>query len=258
MQGLLARLLVHPLARGRDMDAPETTVLRRQIIRQKPLLRAVYESWYELFGAALPRGEGAVLELGAGGGLFKEYLPEVLRSDMLLLPDLDLACSGTALPFASGSLRAVVGCNVLHHIPDVRAFLHEASVCVRPGGKLLFLEPWVTPLSRLVYGHFHYEPFDPDMQQWKLPPAGPLSGANNALPWIVFARDRHALESEFADWRLQPLRFLGGFSYIFSGGVSMRSLLPGPLHGVARGLDRLATRCMPSLALFCFLELHRR
>ena len=40
---LAARLLALPATRGLDLDAPETTALRREIVRGKPFLRAVYE-----------------------------------------------------------------------------------------------------------------------------------------------------------------------------------------------------------------------
>jgi 2-polyprenyl-3-methyl-5-hydroxy-6-metoxy-1,4-benzoquinol methylase len=48
------------------------------------------------------------------------------------------------------SLRGIVMTNVLHHIPDARAFLKEAARCLHPGGVIAMIEPWVSPWSRLI------------------------------------------------------------------------------------------------------------
>ena len=66
---MLKSLLAHPLTKGLDIDDPKTTRLRRQIIQEKYFLRKIYEEWYQSIAASLPGGEGAVLELGSGGGL---------------------------------------------------------------------------------------------------------------------------------------------------------------------------------------------
>ena len=61
----------------------------------------------------------------------------------------------------------------------------------------MLIEPWRTAWSEIIYRRFHYEPFRPDARTWEFDSPGPLSGANGALPWIVFERDRTAFEREF-------------------------------------------------------------
>jgi ubiquinone/menaquinone biosynthesis C-methylase UbiE len=55
----------------------------------------------------------------------------------------------TALPLADASVDAVLGCHVLHLIPDWRAALDQACRVLRPGGVLLldFGGPTPTPWS---------------------------------------------------------------------------------------------------------------
>ena len=89
------------------------------------------------------------------------------------------------------------------------------------------VEPWVTRWSTLVYTRLHHEPFDPGAEQWEFPSTGPLSGANGALPWIVFQRDRSRFEREFPQWSIERITPLMPFRYLVSGGVSLRSLMPG-------------------------------
>jgi hypothetical protein len=40
-------------------------------------------------------------------------------------------------------------------------------------------------------------------------------GANDALPWIIFARDRLKFEQEFPDWRIETIKPIMPFRYLF-------------------------------------------
>ena len=80
------------------------------------------------------------------------------------------------------------------------------------------VEPWVTFWSRFVYGRLHHEPFHPESVSWSFPSSGPLSGANIAIPWIVFSRDRTQFEKEYPELQIEQVRpFLQG-RYLLSGG----------------------------------------
>ena len=120
------------------------------------------------------------------------------------------------------------------------------------------IEPWVTPWSRIVYKHFHHEPFDPEAVHWSFPSSGPLSGANGAIPWIVFGRDRAKFESHFPELAIGQVRQFMPFRYLVSGGVGMRSLIPGFLHGTWAGFEDLLKSQWPSLGMFAFVALSRR
>src|SRR5439155_19313772 len=125
-----------------------------------------------------------------------------------------------------GSLRAIVMTDVFHHLPRSRDFFREATRIVRPGGVMAMIEPWVTPWSKLVYTRLHHEPFRPDATEWEFPSTGPLSGANGALPWIVFHRDRGVFQRDFPQWQIERVDPIMPLRYLLSGGVSMRSLVP--------------------------------
>ena len=85
---MLKALLAHPLTRGLDIDDPRTTHLRLQIIQQKSFLRQIYEEWYRAIAATLPPGEGAVLELGAGGGFMSDLVPDLIASELFYCPNI--------------------------------------------------------------------------------------------------------------------------------------------------------------------------
>ena len=255
---LLHRILAHPLTGGLDVDDPATTELRRQIIASKPFLQAIYNEWYSTLAEALPPGEGAVLELGSGAGYCNRFIPGVITSEVFFCPGVQLIADAQQLPFRDGSLRAIVFSDVLHHIPDVRRFFAEASRCLRAGGKILMIEPWVSAWSRFVYTRFHHEPFRTGAEDWAFPSSGPLSGANGALPWIVFARDRSKFEAEFPDLVIREVRPFMPFRYLLSGGVGMRSLMPGFSHALWAGMEKILEPRMSGLAMFAFVSVERR
>ena len=126
--------LRHPLTRGVDIDDPNTTVLRRQIIKNKPFLRSLYSEWYSVICSRLPVQQDSILELGSGAGFLKEYLPQVITSEVFPLDGVERGEDATALHFADSSLDAIIMTDVLHHIPDVELFFAEANRTLNQAG----------------------------------------------------------------------------------------------------------------------------
>lgn len=254
---MLRSILAHPLTRGRSIDDPVTTELRRSIVLSKPFLRDIYEDWYRAILEHVPDGDGQVLELGSGAGFLEQFIPGLITSEVFACPGVQLIADARNLPFAAGELRAVVMTDVLHHIPDVAAFFREATRCLRPGGVVAMIEPWVSPWSRLIYTRLHHEPFRTDVQQWDFPAGGPLSDANGALPWILFVRDRARFEAEFPSMRIEVIRPMMPFRYLVSGGVSMRSLMPGFTTSWWKRVEKACQSRMDRLAMFSLISLRR-
>ena len=119
------------------------------------------------------------------------------------------------------------------------------------------IEPWVTPWSEFIFRNLHHEPFLPEAQSWSFPSTGPLSGANGAIPWIVFVRDRTTFESEFPDLHVERIRPFLPFRYLVSGGVGMRTFMPGFAYPFWVRLEKMIESQMPRLAMFAFVSLRR-
>lgn len=236
-----------------DLDSPETTIARRALIARKPFLRALYDEWYEALLADIETRR-PVLEVGAGAGFLSERVPGLIASDVLRLPHVRLVANAIQMPFRDRSLGAIVMTNVLHHIADPERFFREAARIVRPGGAMAMIEPWVSPWSRFVYRRLHHEPFDPAAADWRLPPGGPLSTANGAIPWMLFERDASEFERRCAPWRVRSIRRMMPFSYLLSGGMTTRASLPGTWYASCRAWER-RLKVDERLAMFACITL---
>jgi len=242
-----------------DVDDPQTTELRRRIIRGKPFLFKLYNEWYDTINGCLPPGQGKVLELGSGAGFMKDRIPEIITSDVVPYSGIDylLPASGR-LPFENNSLRAIVMVDVLHHVSQPRRLFAESTRVIASGGAMVMIEPWNTLWSRFVYQRFHNEPFCPEAQEWEFPERGPLSGANGALPWICFERDRWIFQHDFPMLRIQRIDLLMPFCYLLSGGVSLRSFAPGCAYGPCRMFERALGWLGKQMAMFALIVLEHQ
>ena len=247
-----------PELRGIDLDAPETTALRRDIVMRDPVKRFAFEVWYKQIADAIKDvPEGKKLELGAGGGFMEEFIPDLIRTDVVELPFLDGVCFAENIPFREGELSAIVMVNVLHHIPNARSFYKEATRTLKTGGRVVMIEPTVTLLSRFVYRYLHHEPFDPQAEHWDLPPAGRLSGGNDALPWIIHYRDASAFEREFPQLRLIYKTQFDSFVHILSGGVTTKGYVPLSILKAFNLMENIIWFTMPLVGLFQMIVLEK-
>jgi SAM-dependent methyltransferase len=237
------------------LDDPHRTLLHREIILSKKFLKNLYIEWYEIFAqTAKTLPHGTIVELGSGGGFLKEVLPEVITSDILPLPNCDQCFSALSMPFADRSISGILMIDVFHHIPDSRQFLKEAQRVLRPGGKIVMIEPANSIWGRFIYQNFHHEPFEP-ASDWFIPESGPMSGANGALPWIVFQRDYLRFSKEFADLKVSSIEYHTPLRYLLSGGVSMKTLVPAWSFRIFKFLEKKLNPFQQHFSMFQTIEI---
>lgn len=252
----LASLMKLPEARQMtNLDDAGNQVLMRRIIARKPLLRAVYRDFYGQLLAGVA-GLAPVVELGSGAGFLARLRPDIITSDVLPYGGLDVTFSGLHLPFRAGSVGAFVMVDVFHHVQDAARFLAEMSRCLRPGGRIVMVEPANTRFARFVYGGFHHERFDP-AGSWQMAPGGPLSQANMALPWIVFSRDEEKRRQMFPELRVRSRAHHSPLQYLLSGGLSIRPLMPMGMYGSLRRLEAWLAPWAHLLAMFMTIDVEK-
>lgn len=232
----------------------------RAMWERKPALRAVYSDYFRRLARACRPGR--TLEIGGGSGRLKEFMGDVISSDVQEAPWLDLVADGQRLPFSAGSLENIVLLDALHHIEAPRLFFAEAVRVLKPGGRIALIEPAITPLSHLAYGLFHPEPVD--MSQDPLARPEPAQGrdpydANQAIPTLLFRHGAARFAREFPALEIREARLLSLFAYPLSGGFRGWSLIPGPWVGPLLKIEALIAPLLgPLLAFRLFAAIERR
>ena len=226
----------------------------------KPLLRRLYRHWFSLIGSRLATVPGASFELGSGIGRLQEQFPFVVSTDVEQTPWARDVVDAEALPYDAGSVANLVLVDVFHHLARPARFLDEARRVLAPGGRVLILDPYCSPLSTWAYRRFHHECTDlraPAFADDDAIAGEPLA-SNQARTTLVFFRERRAFETRWPELQLVERRRLALLLYPLSGGFSRRQLVPAVLERPLALLERVLMPLAPVAAFRCFVVLERR
>ncbi|MBP5857842.1 methyltransferase domain-containing protein [Marivibrio halodurans] len=237
------------------LDEPPNEAEVRRIWEKKPALRAIYSDFHDRMTEALP-DDGDWLAIGAGALCALEGLGARFHLDILDTAWIDEhGAHADRLPHEDGSLSGIAMLDVLQHPVEPGAFLTEAARVLRPGGRLVAIEPGITPLSWPVHRYLRGAPVE--MSADPLHPTaghhGPYDG-NLAVPTLLFRREEHriAFMDAVPDFAIRRRDWLGLMAYPLSGGFKEWGLMP---EGLVAPLSRLEDRLMPWLGLWMAFRL---
>lgn len=222
-----------------------------------PALRVLYGDWYHRIAAELaPPAFGPRVELGSGPGFARHFIADLELTDVVRAPWHDRELNAETLPYEDGSLGALVLFDVLHHIAAPSRFFEEAARVLKPGGRLVMCEPYISVASYPVYKFLHEEPVllrvDPLAEQKGEGPRDPFD-SNQAIPTLLFGRARRAFTEAFPSLPMKRVSYLAGLSYPASGGFSGRLLLPFPLWTFLNRIESRLPRALMRLLGFRML-----
>jgi len=208
----------------------------------------------------------SILEIGSGTSPLKQFVSNVITSDVLDLDYLDLVFDCHQIDkldaIKDNSLDVITVTNVLHHLKSPIAFLNRAASKLKAGSKVIATEPFFSVLSTPIFKYLHHEPVDFRISEPELGKTqGPLASANIALPWLIFFQRREWLQplNENFDVATLSTRPFSALSYMATGGISRRLLLPHFLYRSLFHIDFALSRCFPGLcASFFTVTLTRR
>ena len=213
---------------------------------RKPVLRAVYSDLYQQIAACVVRSGGrASLELGSGMGNIKQFIPDCITSDIFANPWLDRVENAYSLSFADQSLANVILFDVWHHLEYPANALREAGRVLAEGGRLIVMDPCMSPFGRFVYGAFHHEPLGFSVQFNQL--ESNLEKMED-LPYFAAQSSAHRLlrNREIPEllrtWQIVDIKEIVSFAYLASGGFRGRQLYPDKMLPIIKRIDVLLSR----------------
>ena len=242
----LSSLIREPSLKGVDMDGPDRIHVHRQLLNNKPLLRRVFKEFHALFWEvdnAQFSASGIRLELGAGVAAMRENYPQVWATDIVEWQGLDKVIDAQKMDLEAASVRTIYGQNCFHHFPQPELFFEECVRVLKPGGGIILLEPYYGPIAELIFKRlFTTEGFDKNADSWRTPQDGPMSGANQALSYIVFTRDRAEFHTKYPQLEIIDQKLCTNhLSYLLSGGLNFRQLMPNWASGLLTALQYIVS-----------------
>jgi SAM-dependent methyltransferase len=213
--------------------------------QRKAVLRAVYEDSYDRLAAECR--PGLSIEIGGGIGNLKQHLDGAIATDIQFASWLACVADAQRLPFAAGAAANIVMVDVLHHLEFPVVFFREAARVLRPGGRVLMVEPAITWGSTLFYRLFHHEPVRTSADALADGRPDPLRDpydSNQAIPTILATRDRARFHDQFRDLRIVRVDWFAFAAYPLSGVFQPWSLIGA---GMARRLLRIERAIEPVL-----------
>jgi len=249
---------------GRDRAA--TLRNRARLGANKNLLHWYRELYRDQFKDFSNPAALSILEIGSGTSPLKQFLSNVVTSDVLNLDYLDLVFDCHEIDkldaIEDNSLDVITLTNVLHHLRSPIAFLNRAASKLKSGGKVIATEPFFSVVSTVIFKYLHHEPVDFRISEPELGNMeGPLASANIALPWLIFFRQSEWLQrlNDKFDVTTFSARPFSSLSYMVSGGISHRLPVPHFLYRMLFLVDLVFSRRFPCCcAAFFTLTMTRR
>lgn len=251
------KFLMDPQVRA-AWNAGEDQLLRvqREVWARKPLVRRIYREWWDLIIRELAPGK--TLEVGAGIGEFRRYYDgPCLSTDILEGAQIQVRCDAHRLPFGEGTFANIMGVDFIHHLERPLEFLHEAARVLGPGGHLVAVEPYLSPVSAFVHRHFHHEADERQHAPGEAKAAA-LTG-DLGLPTELFLRRPERLAATCPRLKLRSVKLhTTSLAYPLSGGFTYRSFVPSSLVRLVDVFDRLATAPLRRFTAFKLLVVLER
>lgn len=256
-------LLSEPRLKDVNYDSDDLIQIHRKILMDKPMIREVFEELYRecrQCDDTYLEGTGARIELGAGSSFFRELYPDIISTDIKHGGHLDRVLDAQAMDLADASVRSFYAIHCFHHLPRPELFFSELLRVLVPGGGCVLIEPYSSPVAAWFFKRmFATETYDKKQTQWETNSTGVMVGANQALSYIVFRRDRARFEAEFPGLEIVNEAPLPNYlRYLLSGGINFRSLAPGACVPVFRAAEHLLKPFNRQLALHHVIVLKKR
>lgn len=192
----------------------------------KAVLRSIYASFYDrIFDHSI---DGRTLEIGSGVGSLRDKFADIVATDIQYAPWIEVVVDAQRIPFCENAFSNIVMVDVLHHVEHTIEFFRESSRVLKTGGRIIAVEPAITPFSWFFYNFFHAEPVLLREEPLTAGPPNPLKNpyhSNQAIPTLIVTSYKKKFEKLFPELRIKEVVWFSPLSYPLSGGFKSWSLM---------------------------------
>ncbi len=208
-------------------------ILEKQVQNSyQPGLHTYLIDLYGQINEYLMETPGPFLELGAGTGISSKFLEskQICRTDFLQSATLDVigGIDAESLPFNDSSFKVVFGIDMLHHVANPIKAIIEAIRVLESNNEeqpnyAVFLEPYISPASYLIYKLFHKE-----KSQWSMDlkelyncvSEEPSDGNQAVSKGIIENWNDIRREHDFLSNVVLKVNYLHPVSFFLTGGIN--------------------------------------
>ena len=223
------------------------------VFERKAALREVYQDYYQEIRKLSV--EGKTLEVGSAGGNLGDFFDDIILTDIVPSPWINIAADAQKLPFRDSSFANIIAIDVLHHIEWPIYFLKEASRLLEPGGKLILLEPAITAGSWFFYKFYYVEETDMRVDPLEKGTVDALRDArlaNQAIATLLQGKYNSKLKAALPEFEQFDFRHLTLLAWPLSGAFKPWSLIP---HWAVQPILSLKRLLLPFVGRFLSFRL---
>lgn len=247
-------------------DPVKATLIQRRILNKKFLLRQWYEGIYCFISRHLKKGDvnsaptrrsGVNVELGSGTSFLYRHIQGLVKTNIIVIPDNSLAFDACAMPFKENSIDNLILISVFHHLADPEKFLLEAMRILKPEGRILISDPYVSFFSYIWWHFLHPERCDLSKIGFdKNKKTSPLLDANSANATLMFVKPPR--QSLRCGGKIVKVVYHTIFHYWLAGGYNLPSLAPKWTLGMINLVEKILSPFGSLLASFMFVVIEKR
>lgn len=236
----------------------KTTEVQAKILAKKGLLLSWHRKIYKYMAENLSK-ETVNIEIGSGSSKLYEHISGLIRSNIIFIKKNDIAFSAYQIPFMDGSVGNIILIDVLHHLHDPHAFFREAERVLKPGGRILICDPYLSTLSYPIWKYLHPENCDCNHlgfnKQGKI---NPLIDANSANASLLFFSDKDPFSKICRCLTVKKTVLHSKFHYWIAGGYSFPQFLPTVFAPLIDLVERVLAPFDKWLASFMFVIIEKK
>ena len=204
----------------------EMTAAQALVLNEKKILLSWYKDIYNFMKENISPLETSV-EIGSGSSRLHEYIDGLIKSNIIFIRENDIVFSCYEMPFKDNSVGNIIMISVFHHLQYPELFLKEAERVLKPGGRLLISDPYISLLSFPLWRYLHPEGCDTGRTGFDVEgPPNPLTDANSANATLIFNSGAKKFNRENGRLKLHAVKYHSKLKYWIAGGYNFPQFIP--------------------------------